>query len=149
MPPSSEQDARRGVDPARPAGRDTARRVAGSEITTGGEVKLQPGGVVDLVNLSETGALVETRNRLAVGATVTLLIGGARPQRLAGRIVRCQVCAIHRDSTMSYQLGIAFNQAAQLEVAADAAAGVEAGAPAASAPAGAAASPPAELANEW
>ena len=46
---------------------------------------------------------------------VTLCIGGPTPQRLAGRTVRCQVCAIHRDSTMTYQIAITFDQPAKVE----------------------------------
>ena len=86
-----------------------AKRVAGSEIAAGSEVKLIPGGVAELIDLSGSGALVETSIKLASGVPVTLCIGGVSPQRLPGRTVRCQVCAIHRDSTMTYQIAITFD----------------------------------------
>src|SRR5712692_3149221 len=97
---------KRRADQSAAAGNERGPRVAGSEVATEAEVRLSPGGIADLINLSETGALVEARSRLAVDAKVTLAIGGASPQRLLGRVVRCQVCAIHRDNTMSYQIGI-------------------------------------------
>ena len=80
-----------------------------------------PGGVAELIDLSSSGALVETRGKLAAGVPVTLCIGGANPQRLAGRTVRCQVCAIRRDSTMTYQIAIAFDQPTVIETMRDAA----------------------------
>ena len=92
-----------------------AKRVAGSEIAAGSEVKLIPGGAAELIDLSDSGALVETPMKLASGVPVTLCIGGANPQRLPGRTVRCQVCAIHRDSTMTYQIAINFDKPAAIE----------------------------------
>ena len=92
-----------------------AKRVAGADIATGAEVKLIPGGAAELIDLSGTGALVETPMKLATGVPVTLSISGPNPQRLAGRTVRCQVCAIHRDSTMTYQIAIAFDQPAPID----------------------------------
>jgi hypothetical protein len=128
------------------SGRNT--RVSGADVTAGGEVKLIPGGVVDLINLSETGALVEGRSRLAVGASVTLSIGGESPRKVAGRVVRCNVSAIHRDSTMSYQIGLAFQEAVAIDAIVDTA---PAAAPAPVAPPPVAARPPEveELVNEW
>ena len=92
-----------------------AKRVAGSDIAAGSEVKLIPGGAAELIDLSGSGALVETPTKLASGVPVTLCIGGPNPQRLPGRTVRCQVCAIHRDSTMTYQIAITFDQPAKVE----------------------------------
>lgn len=85
-----------------------ARRVPGNRVAAGGTVRLSPGGLVDLLNVSATGALVESRQRLATGTSVVLSIGGEQPQRLEGDVVRSTVTAIHRDNTMTYQLGIAF-----------------------------------------
>ena len=96
-----------------------AKRVAGSDIAAGSEVKLIPGGAAELIDLSGTGALVETPTKLASGVPVTLCIGGQSPQRLPGRTVRCQVCAIHRDSTMTYQIAITFDQPAKVEALVD------------------------------
>lgn len=92
-----------------------ARRVRGHELAIAGTVRLSPGGVVELLNVSATGALVEARHRLAVGTAVVMAIEGHRPQRLQGSIVRSTVSAIHRDSSMTYQLAIAFNPDSQFE----------------------------------
>jgi hypothetical protein len=92
-----------------------ARRVRGHEAAIGGNVRLLPGGAVELLNVSATGALVESKHRLATGTSVVMVIEGDRPQRLQGSVVRSTVTAIHRDSTMTYQLGIAFNPDSKLE----------------------------------
>ena len=102
------------------ASQDRSARVAGTEVVKGGEVKLVPGGPAELINFSETGALVEGKTRLHVGATVKMHIEGAHARVLTGRIVRCQVSAIHRDSSMSYQLGIAFDEGAAVDPVPDA-----------------------------
>lgn len=92
-----------------------ARRVRGDQVASGQMVRLSPGGDVELLNVSETGALVETRHRLATGTSVVMSIGGDPPQRLPGEVVRSTVTAIHRDSTMTYQLGIAFRPGTKFE----------------------------------
>lgn len=86
-----------------------ARRISGQELGPGSTVRLSPGGAVELLNVSETGALVETRHRLATGTSVLMSIDGEFAQRLNGSVVRSTVTAIHRDSTMTYQLAISFN----------------------------------------
>ena len=127
-----------------------AKRVAGADIAAGSEVKLIPGGVAELIDLSGTGALVETPMKLAAGVPVTLSIGGPNPQRLAGRTVRCQVCAIHRDSTMTYQIAIAFDQPAPIETFCEPAASASATVPAPPPDAAAADGEGGrELVNEW
>jgi PilZ domain len=86
-----------------------ARRLQANEISAVRNVKLTPGGIVELLNISATGALVETRHRLATGTSVLMSIDGERPQQLQGSVVRSTVTAIHRDSTMTYQLAVSFN----------------------------------------
>jgi len=81
------------------------------------EVKLSPGGAAELIKLSDTGALVEAPSRFSIGASVALCIGGPSPRRLAGRVVRCQVCGIHRNNTMVYEIGIDFDAPASADVA--------------------------------
>jgi hypothetical protein len=92
-----------------------ARRVQATELGAGSTARLSPGGTVELLNVSATGALVETRHRLATGTNVVMSIDGDRPQRLSGSIVRSTVTAIHRDSTMTYQLAIAFTADSKFE----------------------------------
>jgi hypothetical protein len=89
--------------------------VRANEAAVNGGVRLLPGGAVELLNVSATGALVESKHRLATGTSVVMVIEGERPQRLQGSVVRSTVTAIHRDSTMTYQLGIAFNPDTKLE----------------------------------
>jgi hypothetical protein len=135
---------------------DRGARAAVADANTGG-VKLVPGGAVELLNLTESSAVVEGRSRLAVGATVALCLGGASPRRVPARVVRCNVSAIHRDSTMSYQLDLAFDEAVAL--AGTAAEGSTANQVSVSVPAPAAvAAPPVaperprvveDLVNEW
>jgi hypothetical protein len=129
-----------------PAGAGTdARRVSGSHVAIGGTVRLTPGGPVELLNVSATGALVESRHRLATGTTVVVSIDGDRPQRLHGSIVRSTVTAIHRDSSMTYQLGIAFSSGTTLEGVSEEPAPAAASSPAAVSIADA----PGALVNEW
>jgi hypothetical protein len=143
-------------DDRRGAAAATARRMPGSEVAPGREVKLSPGGTAELIDISATGALVETSTMFTLGAAVRVLVGGARPQRLAGRVVRSQVCAIHRDSTMSYHVAIAFDDPTQLNGAPDGSAAASAtaaapteGNPAAWAGDGTGDDPRISLVNEW
>jgi hypothetical protein len=85
------------------------KRVPGTQAITGGTIRMTPGGQAQLLNVSATGALVEAKQRLATGTSVVMSIDGERPQRLQGSVVRSTVTAIHRDSTMTYQLAIAFS----------------------------------------
>jgi hypothetical protein len=86
-----------------------------TEISLNEEVMLAPGGPAELLNLSETAALVETSARLSVDAEVAVCIGGPRPRRLPGRVVRSQVCGIRRDNSMSYEVAISFEPAPRSE----------------------------------
>ena len=92
-----------------------APRVDATEAGFNKEVKLSPGGAAELLNVSESGLLVESKTRLSTGAKVLITLTGREPKRLAGRVVRCQVCAIHRDGTMTYQTALALDQPAGLE----------------------------------
>jgi hypothetical protein len=132
---------------------ERSARIPKSEVDGGDDVKLVPGGVVDLINLSDSGALVEGKTRCAVGAIVAMCIGGKSPRRIQARIVRCNVSAIHRDSSMSYQLALTFDGAAASDTVVDQDT-ADAPAPVAPPPAPvvAAASvalPVEELVNEW
>jgi hypothetical protein len=126
-----------------------SRRMRGNQVAIGGTVKLTPGGVAELLNVSATGALVESRHRLATGTTVMMSIDGERPQRLHGSVVRSTVTAIHRDSSMTYQLGIAFNPGTTLDGVVEEQDPVSAEAASPSADASIAPAVPVALANEW
>jgi hypothetical protein len=70
--------------------------------------RLLPGGDVDVINISDTGLLVEGKARPGVGTIVTIRIQGSRA-KLEGRIVRSKISTIHRDGTLSYESAIEFD----------------------------------------
>ena len=76
--------------------------------------RLLPGGDVDVINISETGLLVEGKARPGVGTVVTIRIQGSRA-KLEGRIVRSKISTIHRDGTLSYESAIEFDTPASME----------------------------------
>ena len=113
-----------GPDTATAEAPDTrrARRMDATEAGLNRELKLSPGGAAELLNVSETGLLVEGKTRLSTGSKVLVTLNGREPKRLTGRVVRCQVCAIHRDGTMTYQTALALDEPAGLEYVAAASA---------------------------
>ncbi len=102
------------TEPAATTVRDVTRRPAtrvdALAVGAGTHVTLHPFGHVALVNVSETGALVEARVRPSVGTPVSLQLGPASTSSISGRVVRTRVSALHPDETMSYQLGVAFDR---------------------------------------
>ncbi len=136
---------------------ERSARIPAAHVDGGDDVKIVPGGTVDLINLSDSGALIEGKTRCAVNSVVTLCIGGKNPRRIQARVVRCNVSAIHRDSSMSYQLALTFDDAAASDAAVDRGAAVDAPAPVAPPPAPVLAPPPVvaaqamveDLVNEW
>jgi hypothetical protein len=91
------------------------------------QARLLPGGDVDVINISETGLLVEGKVRPGVGTAVTIRIQGSRA-RLEGRIVRCRISTIHRDGTLSYESAIEFDNPTSVEEIVNPRAGAAAGA---------------------
>jgi len=76
--------------------------------------RLLPGGDVDVINISETGLLVEGKARPGVGTVVTIRIQGSRA-KLEGRIVRSKISTIHRDGTLSFESAIEFDTPTSVE----------------------------------
>ena len=70
--------------------------------------RLLPGGDVDVINISDTGLLVEGKARPGVGTVVTIRIQGSRA-KLEGRIVRSKISTIHRDGSLSFESAIEFD----------------------------------------
>ena len=85
-------------------------RVTPSALGISGHVKLLPGGEATLINVSNTGAQIDGKNRLSVGSKVSIRLQGAAIKRLDGTIVRSQVSTIHRDGSLSYESGIDFDR---------------------------------------
>jgi hypothetical protein len=86
---------------------DRSPRVPASQIGRP-HARLLPGGDVDVINISETGLLVEGKARPGVGTVVIVRIQGSRA-KLEGRIVRSKISTIHRDGTLSYESAIEFD----------------------------------------
>jgi hypothetical protein len=69
---------------------------------------------VDVINISDTGLLVEGKARPGVGTVVTIRIQGSRA-KLEGRIVRSKISTIHRDGTLSFESAIEFDTPTSVE----------------------------------
>ena len=99
------------------AERRTATRHPASGMTSITGVRLSPGGgEATLVNISSTGALVRCPTKLLPGTTITMTFDGTfSPSSIKGKVVRCFVADICRPAGLAYHIGIAFNQAIQLD----------------------------------
>ena len=100
-------------------------RMKGPELGVSTKARLLPGGEVDVLNVSETGLLIEGRARPVVGTIVSIRLKGSRLRRLEGKIVRSRVSTIHRDGTLSYESAIEFDHSHALEDLVNANAGGE------------------------
>ena len=103
-PEASEQHDVPGI-----TARQRANRVTTLDLGASPTARLLPGGDVDVLNVSESGLLVEGKSRPVIGTVVSIRLKGSRVKRLEGRIVRSRVSTIHRDGTLSYESAIEFN----------------------------------------
>jgi len=87
-----------------------ARRMRASEAGVVRQARLLPGGDAIILNISNTGLLVENKGRLPVGTTVNVRLEGASVIGMEGHIVRSRVAAIHRDGSVSYETAIEFER---------------------------------------
>ena len=87
-----------------------ARRFPASAFPGIKGVRLTPSdAAATLVNLSETGALVECASRPPIGGTVTVHVAGTFvPASMRARVVRCEVAGIAPNGSLRYHLGLAF-----------------------------------------
>ena len=92
-----------------------AARVTAADLRASTKARLLPGGDVDVLNVSETGLLVEGTSRPVIGTVVSIRLKGSRIKRLEGRIVRSRVSTIHRDGTLSYESAIEFDHSHAVE----------------------------------
>jgi hypothetical protein len=86
-----------------------------ADLGASAQARLLPGGDVDVLNVSDTGLLVEGKSRPIIGTVVSIRLKGSRLKRLDGRIVRSRVSTIHRDGTLSYESAIEFDQTHAVE----------------------------------
>ena len=87
-----------------------ARRLRASEAGVVRPARLLPGGDADILNISNTGLLVENKSRLPIGSTVNVRVQGSSVMGIEGHIVRSRVSAIHRDGTLTYETAIEFDR---------------------------------------
>ena len=74
-------------------------------------VRLYPGEVVRLVDISTTGALIDTQVRLSPGHPSALLVSGADyPDHIRGCVVRSQVVSVIGGEGLVYRAGLTFDQ---------------------------------------
>ena len=85
-----------------------AKRLRASEANVVRQARLLPGGDADILNISNTGLLVENKSRLPIGSTVNVRVQGSAVMGIEGHIVRSRVSAIHRDGTLTYETAIEF-----------------------------------------
>jgi hypothetical protein len=80
-------------------------------------IRLSPGEVVTLVNISASGVLAEGKTRLVPGTRLTVHFdGGVKPAQIKARVIRCQVSAIGGGGSLQYQSAIAFEGRVELPV---------------------------------
>ena len=87
-----------------------AKRLRASEANVVRQARLLPGGDADILNISNTGLLVENKSRLPIGSTVNVRVEGSSVMGIEGHIVRSRVSAIHRDGTLTYETAIEFDR---------------------------------------
>jgi hypothetical protein len=86
-----------------------ARRLRAADAGVVRHARLLPGGDADILNISNTGLLVENKTRLPIGSSVNVRVQGSAVMGIEGHIVRSRVSAIHRDGTLSYETAIEFD----------------------------------------
>ena len=87
-----------------------ARRLRASEAGVVRQARLLPGGDAVILNISNSGLLVENKSRLPIGSSVNVRVEGSSVMGIEGHIVRSRVSAIHRDGTLSYETAIEFER---------------------------------------
>ena len=87
-----------------------ARRLRASEAGVVRQARLLPGGDANILNISNSGLLVENKSRLPIGSSVNVRVEGSSVMGIEGHIVRSRVSAIHRDGTLSYETAIEFER---------------------------------------
>lgn len=80
-------------------------------------LRLSPhGAAARLVNISTSGALVETAARIQPGCSLTLQFeGGFAPAAVESRVARSTIVAVGPEGKLHYQIGVAFKVPITLE----------------------------------
>ncbi len=84
-------------------------------------VRLAPiGAAAKLVNLSDTGVLVECASRAVAGSPMTVQFEGRfTPASIDSHVVRCEVSGIAADGSLRFHIGLAFNMRIALPIEAE------------------------------
>jgi|SRR5688572_20436372 len=73
---------------------------------------MRPGHRLVVVDVSQSGALVEAGRPLRPGSDIEVqLEGDARSGMVAAHVTRCSVAALHGESGITYRAALAFSQA--------------------------------------
>jgi hypothetical protein len=94
-----------------------ARRYPASSFPQISGIRLAPSGVeAALVNLSSVGMLVECAARMAPGTAATVMfVGSFSPSSVAASVVRSEVAGIGKNGSLSYRIGMSFDQPITLD----------------------------------
>ena len=86
-----------------------SRRVSAVRDITG--VRFLPDRApASLVNMSQTGLLVESTVRLRVGSQIAVAFeGGFEPDTVTGRVARCEVAVMRPDGVLQYHIAVEFD----------------------------------------
>jgi PilZ domain len=101
---------------------DTEKRVAvrhtASQVPGITAIRLSPQGTrATLVNISNTGILVESASSLKPTSAVTIVFEGTfTPSSIPSRVARTTVVGIGKDGTMRYHIGLSFTKPIALDV---------------------------------
>ena len=68
------------------------------------------------MNISTSGVLVECASKPRPGSAVTVhFVGGFTPASVRGRVARTIVASLGKDGVLHYMIGIAFDEAIELD----------------------------------
>ena len=87
-----------------------SRRLRASEAGVVRHARLLPGGDADILNISNTGLLVENKTRLPIGSSVNVRVQGSAVMGIEGHIVRSRVSAIHRGKSTPSRRSFAWTE---------------------------------------
>lgn len=95
----------------------SAIRIPAANVPSIEGVRISPGDLPStLVNISTSGVLVECAFKPRPGSAVTVnFVGGFTPASVRGRVARTIVASLGKDGVLHYMIGIAFDEAIELD----------------------------------
>jgi PilZ domain len=106
-----------GRPPSSSAEQRSALRLPAQRVPSIDGVRISPGDVpATLVNISMSGLLVECTSKPRPGSAITVQFSGTfQPAVVRGRVARTMVASLGKDGVLHYMVGIAFDNAIDLE----------------------------------